>query len=122
MLSDFRMNDTVPRAEYDRIVTQRNHVQSENDAMRLDVAQLRSQFAPQVQCSHVAQIVVLPQSARCYSRSSGSAHERTATVRPAKRLCVYEHSVSSLSSRTSSPSSSASFPSACAVRAIYLIL
>ena len=50
------MSDTVPRAEYDRVLTQCNHLPSENDALRLDVAQLRSQLAPQAQRSSVAQI------------------------------------------------------------------
>ena len=88
------MNDTVPRIEYDRIMTQRNQVQSENDAMRLDVAQLRSQLAPQAQRSSVSQNFASQQSAQRDSQSSDSACERTTTERPAQRVCVHEHSAS----------------------------
>ena len=79
------MSDTVPRAEYDRVLAQRN-------ALRSEVAQPRSQLAPQAQRSLVAQNLAPQQSAQCDSRSSGSARERTTTERPAKRVRVHERS------------------------------
>ena len=88
------MSDAVPRTEYDRVLAQRNHFQIENDTLRLGVAQLRSQLAPQAQRSSVSQNFAPHQSARRDSQSSGSARERTTTERPAQRVCVREHSVS----------------------------
>ena len=83
------MSGTVPRTEYGRVLAQRNH-------LRLEVAQLRSQLAPQAQRSPVAQTFAPQQSARRDtqrdSRSSDSACERTTTERPAKRVCAHERS------------------------------
>jgi hypothetical protein len=82
--SNFRMSDTIPITEYDRVLAQRNHP-------RLEVAQLRSQLAPQVQRNLVAQTFAPQQIARHDSRFSDSARERTTTERPAKRVCVHEY-------------------------------